>query len=143
MERNVANLLPNLVLILGLVLSTNVWAEWMGIVDQLDGTTYYADKDSIKKNGDIITYTEKVVLPTDRSELGKSLKHIHHWVTYKKIDCKNRLQKVSHYNFYTDVTGEVHFMQTKEPEEKGWQPVLEDGANEGMLNGVCLWVSFQ
>mgnify|MGYP004296926429 CR=1 FL=1 len=123
------NMKKILILLFSLLISFNSYGEWIRITENIDGDTYYIDKDSIRENDGYVYYWEltNYLIPNSTGTLSDK--------TYKQGDCKINRYKYLSFLFYKEPMGNgISDPQDGIPDWKYPSPGSIGGV---VLNYVC------
>ena len=122
-----------LILLFSLLISFNSYGEWERVNDNVDGTTYYIDKDSIKVHDGYVYYWELTdyLKPTSMGHLSDKV--------YKQGDCNINRYKYLTYIFYTESMGNGN--STTADGETEWTYPSPESIGNFVLSYVCDYVN--
>ena len=111
------------------------WAEWE-IYQIDDEVTRYLDRETIRKNGDIVKMWDMVDYSSYQDFQGKKYKSAKGYTVY---DCKSEARATSALVFYSDVIGRGDVIMSNSRLEKDWQwkPIVPETIGQFVWKIAC------
>lgn len=117
--------------ILGLVLPTHVFsASWVPLFKTNSGTHYFVDTDSIQKDGNSVTFWEKVNY--GKRDPDGALSDKSQWI----INCKTRESSLRYMVLYDDYDNDGRVIFNGKMSGK-WNPIVPETAGDEKRRQLC------
>jgi hypothetical protein len=111
------------------IISLNSWGEWTYVTNNSVGTSFYLDKDSIKKR-------DKYIYFWSISNYGKPiLDKYNSGKTFNKVDCGIYRQKMLDITLYTKPSGQGDFRNI--PVDDKWDYLSPESSGGMVLDFAC------
>lgn len=127
----IIRLFLGLICSLSLILPASA-TNWVYITESTRGDILYVDKDSIEYNGDIVSYTSKILLKDPSDRLKK--KGTSYIIFNERMNCVNKTKITDHIWFYNS-KGEVQIGD--DLSEYGFEPFPADSLLDGIHEILC------
>lgn len=127
--------LSTLLLIIGISLANLANAQlWEYIVTSTDGSAYYIDPLSIKREGRVVSYVQLTNAPKVTRTAGKSMLS---FVQYKRNDCENSLMNISRLVGYENELAKGSIVTIEMMPETKWVKITPSKISDIIHQEVC------
>lgn len=107
---------------------------WDYIVTSVDGSAYYIDPLSIKREGHIVSYVQLTNIPKGSRTAGKSILSV---VQYKRNDCERNLMNISRLVGYEKELAKGSIMTIEMASDNTWIKITPNKISDIIHQEVC------
>ena len=107
---------------------------WDYIVTSVDGSAYYIDPLSIKREGRVVSYVQLTNIPKGSRTAGKSMLSV---VQYKRNDCEQNLMNISRLVGYEKELAKGSIMTIEMTSDSTWVKITPNKISDIIHQEVC------
>jgi hypothetical protein len=122
-----------LIVLLVLLSSGPAHAEWVSFAESDSGATVYVDRDTIRRNGDVVKWWELMDHKTVQTGAGESFLSV---MAQNEYDCAEERHRTLAVTYFSGNMGSGNVVYS-DSDEQSWEPVQPQSVGQTMWELAC------